>query len=361
MVEEMKKQTAPKSGSGKKALVVGGAGFIGCNTAAEMMRLGYKVLVFDNLSRKGTDENLKWLQQQQGDIEFIQGDLRYFDKVHRVFKIHPDIDIVLHLAAQVAVTTSVADPREDFETNALGTFNLLESIRLSPTEPILLYSSTNKVYGDLPTVPIEEKKTRYVFRDIPRGVDESCCLDFHTPYGCSKGSADQYVRDYARIFGLKTIVFRQSCIYGVRQFGVEDQGWVAWFIIATQMGRPITIYGNGKQVRDALNVKDLARAYLAAVDNIDKTAGEVYNVGGGPENTLSIWAEFGPMLEDILGRKIPVTYADWRPGDQEVFICNIDKAKRDFGWSPEISVRQGVEQLCGWVRDNEALIKKILS
>jgi len=342
-----------------KTLVVGGAGFIGCNAASRLLREGNQVIVFDNLSRKGTEENLAWLQGQ-GDLVFVKGDLRNFKDIQSVFQSHPDIDLVLHLAAQVAVTTSVSDPREDFETNALGTFNLLESVRLSPGEPIVLYASTNKVYGSLEHLEMVEEETRYALKDFPGGVAEDCQLDFHTPYGCSKGAADQYVRDYARIFGLKTIVFRQSCIYGKRQFGVEDQGWVAWFVIAAESGRPITIYGNGKQVRDALNVEDLVGAYIAAARNIDKTAGEVYNVGGGPENTLSIWREFGPMLEEFLGKDIPVGHAEWRPGDQEIFVCNISKAKEHFGWKPLISVKEGVRDLFEWVKENKTVIERVL-
>jgi len=355
----MNMQETAKENAKKKVLVVGGAGFIGCNAASRLLSEGYQVLVLDNVSRKGTSENLMWLQQQ-GPIVFIEADIRYFDQVQKVFRSHPDIDLVLHLAAQVAVTTSVSDPREDFETNALGTFNLLEAVRLSSTEPILVYSSTNKVYGGLENFQTEEKETRYVYKNLPQGVSEECPLDFHTPYGCSKGAADQYVRDYARIFGLRTITFRQSCIYGPRQFGVEDQGWVAWFIIAAQMRRPITIYGNGKQVRDALHVSDLVEGYLAAAKNVGTTAGQVYNIGGGPNNTLAVWTEFGPLLEQLLGEKISTSQADWRPGDQEVFICDVSKAKRDFGWEPRISVQEGVTHLFGWVKENKDLIKRIL-
>lgn len=344
----------------KKALVVGGAGFIGCNAANRLLQEGYQVVVVDNLSRKGTSENLRWLQEQPGKLTFVQTDIRHFDQVQKVFKAHPNCELVLHLAAQVAVTTSVSNPREDFETNALGTFNVLEAIRLSPSEPTLIYSSTNKVYGGLEQIGVEERETRYVYRDLALGINEDCPLDFHTPYGCSKGAADQYVRDYARIYGLRTVAFRQSCIYGPRQFGVEDQGWVAWFVIACQLGKPITIYGNGKQVRDALNVADVVEAYLAAARRIDVTAGKAYNIGGGPNNTLSVWAEFGPILESLCGKKLPVQHADWRPGDQEVFICDISNAKRDFGWEPRISLTDGIEQLYRWVEENQELIKKIL-
>ena len=352
-------QDTQKDRKNRKALVIGGAGFIGCNAAARLLQDGYQVVVFDNLSRKGTDENLAWLHQQ-GPIKFEKGDLRHYKQVEKVFARHADVELVLHLAAQVAVTTSVADPREDFETNALGTFNVLEAIRLIPGDPVLVYSSTNKVYGALEQLKVVEKETRYLFEDLPDGVSEACPLDFHTPYGCSKGAADQYVRDYARLFGLRTVVFRQSCIYGQRQFGVEDQGWVAWFVIATLLKRPITIYGNGKQVRDALHVDDLVQAYISAAEHAEKTCGQVYNIGGGPANTLAIWAEFGPKLEQLISRKIPVEYAQGRPGDQPVFICDISKAREDFGWEPKVSLERGIEQLYHWVKDNLGLIERIL-
>ena len=201
-----------------------------------------------------------------------------------------------------------------------------------------------------------ELDTRYVLPEYSDGVSEACPLDFHSPYGCSKGAADQYVRDYARIYGLRSVVFRQSCIYGPRQMGVEDQGWVAWFIIAAVTGKPITIYGNGKQVRDLLYVDDLVRAFQMATEQIDKTAGRVYNLGGGPDNTLSVWAEFGPLLDELFGRDaIPVQFSDWRPGDQPVFIADVSKAKREFGWMPQVSVREGIGHLVDWVKDNREL------
>ena len=243
-------------------------------------------------------------------------------------------DVIYHLASQVAVTTSVQDPRHDFEANALGTFNVLEAARLSGRRPIVLYASTNKVYGGMEDVAVVEGETGYSYRDYPYGIPETYPLDFHSPYGCSKGAGDQYVRDYARIYGLPTVVLRQSCIYGPRQFGVEDQGWVAWFLIAAVTGQPITIYGDGKQVRDVLWVDDLLDLYDMVIEQIDVAAGQVYNVGGGPGNTLAVWQELGPMLTRLMGDEIPVAHDDWRPGDQHIFVADIRKAERELGWRP---------------------------
>jgi CDP-paratose 2-epimerase len=253
------------------------------------------------------------------------------------------------------------DPRSDFEDNALGTLNALEATRAARdagADPIFLYTSTNKVYGGMENVAIEERSGRYVYRDFPRGVDETYPLDFHSPYGCSKGTGDQYTRDYARIYGLRTVVLRQSSIYGYRQFGIEDQGWVAWFIIAAVTGKPITIFGDGKQVRDVLFVDDLLDAYDAVIEHIDIAAGQVYNIGGGPPNTLSIWSEFGPILERLMGKRVPAKPDDtWRPGDQRIYISNIDKARRDLDWSPKIGVEQGIEELYNWVVENQHLFE----
>jgi CDP-paratose 2-epimerase len=253
------------------------------------------------------------------------------------------------------VTSSVLDPRKDFLDNALGTFNLLEAARLSGRLPAVLYASTNKVYGGMDDTTVREAATCYAYADLPHGVPETQPLDFHSPYGCSKGAGDQYVRDYARIYELPTVVLRQSCIYGLRQFGIEDQGWVAWFVIAALLGKPITIYGDGKQVRDVLFIEDLLDAYDAAIANIATASGQVYNIGGGPQNTLSIWAEFGPLLENLLGAKIPIARADWRPGDQRVYVSDIRKAERELGWQPKVSVEQGVRRLFSWVQTNKSL------
>ncbi len=336
--------------------ITGGAGFIGSNYVARLLGRGEHVTVYDNLSRAGAERNLAWLRSRFGQNAFtlIRGDVRDADLLASSLG---DADVVVHLAAQVAVTTSVEDPRTDFEINALGTFNVLEAVRQSPKRPMVIYASTNKVYGGMEDVKIVEEETRYRYADLPFGVPESQPLDFHSPYGCSKGSGDQYVRDYARIYGIPTVVFRQSCIYGLRQFGIEDQGWVAWFVIAAVTGRPITIYGDGKQVRDVLFVDDLLDAYDAAVARRDEVAGEVFNIGGGPQNTISIWREFAPLLEKALGRSVPVSYGDWRPGDQRVYISDIRKAERLLGWKPRVGVEEGIARLVEWVKANRSLFE----
>lgn len=335
-------------------LVTGGAGFIGSNYVHRLLKRGERVTVFDNLSRRGALSNLDWLQAAFGADAFrlIQGDVRDATLLATAAR---DVDVIIHLASQVAVTTSVAHPREDFEINVTGTFNVLEAARLMGNHPIVIFASTNKVYGGMESLIVEEKETRYAYRDYPRGIPETYPLDFHSPYGCSKGSGDQYVRDYARIYNLPNVVFRQSCIYGPRQFGVEDQGWVAWFVIAAVLRRPITIYGDGKQVRDLLYIDDLLDAYDAAVDNIDRVAGQIYNVGGGPANQLSVWQEFRPLLERLTGREIPVQWSDWRPGDQRIFVADIRKAAGYLAWRPKVSVEEGITRLYHWVEENRAL------
>jgi CDP-paratose 2-epimerase len=340
-------------------LVTGGAGFIGSNFVSRLLKRNENVTVFDNLSRAGAKLNLQWLRETYGESSFrlVQGDVRDAARIRDAAK---DADAIVHLAAQVAVTTSVVDPREDFEINAMGTFNVLEAARVSGRNPAILYASTNKVYGGMEDVKVVEADTRYGYADYPYGISEEHPLDFHSPYGCSKGCGDQYVRDYHRIYGLPTVVFRQSCIYGPRQFGVEDQGWVAWFIIATQTGKPITIYGDGKQVRDVLFVEDLVDAYEAALGNLDKTAGQVYNIGGGPANILSIWNEFGPLLEKLLQHPIPTRWGDWRPGDQKVYVSDPRKIQTELGWMPKVGVEEGIRQLFEWVSTNRPAIEKIL-
>lgn len=338
-----------------KILITGGAGFIGINAAFYFLNKGYKVIIYDNFSRQGSAENLDSLKKEkyEKNLEIIKGEIKTFSKELR--NAISRSDFVLHLAAQVAVTASVENPRNDFEINALGTLNVLEAIRQSRNKPILLYTSTNKVYGGLDDLDILEKKTRYEFKNLSFGIPEKRYLDFHSPYGCSKGAADQYVRDYARIYGLDTIVFRQSCIYGPHQFGVEDQGWVAWFIIALTKNKNISIYGNGKQVRDLLYIDDLLEAYDLAIKNIKKTKGQIYNIGGGKENTLSVWYEFRPILEKLFNRKIGAEFFDWRPGDQPIYVSDIRKAKKDFGWEPKINVEQGIKKLYDWVSSNKEL------
>jgi CDP-paratose 2-epimerase len=297
---------------------------------------------------------LEWLlERHPGDgLEVMRGDVRDAEALALAAS---HADRIFHLAGQVAVTTSVADPRGDFEANALGTLNALEAARRSGRDPVFVYASTNKVYGGLEDLRIAEDATRYRFADLPSGVSEEQPLDFHSPYGCSKGCGDQYTRDYARIYGLRTVVFRQSCIYGNRQMGMEDQGWLAWFAIAALRGDRITLYGDGKQVRDVLFVEDLLDAYDAAVEHIDAAAGQVYNIGGGPGSSISVWREFGPLLERLLEQEIPVTRADWRPGDQRIYVSDIAKARRELGWAPRVGVEEGIGRLVEWVRANRDL------
>ena len=334
--------------------ITGGAGFIGCNLADHHLRRGDHVIVFDNLSRRGTEINLDWLRAQHGErLTFIQGDIRA--PAALLAALPADAERVYHMAGQVAVTTSVVNPREDFEINALGTFNVLEAVRAKAPRAITFYASTNKVFGGMERIAVVEAAGRYRYRDLPLGISENEPLDFHSPYGCSKGAGDQYVRDYARIYGLRTVVFRQSCIYGPRQFGVEDQGWVAHLCIAARLGRPITIYGNGKQVRDVLWIDDLVAAYDAAAAHIDVATGQIYNIGGGPANTMSIWVEFRAVLEKLARHPIPASYGDWRPGDQPVYISDIRKAQREFGWQPQVSMPAGVERLWQWIDANPRL------
>lgn len=328
-------------------LIIGGAGFIGSNVAKYFCQTDHHVTIYDNLSRTKTEHNLQNLQKKNKDkLNFIQGDIR---TPHELPELIEQTDAIIHLAAQVAVTTSVLQPRLDFNINLLGTFNILEALRQSHKKPPLIYSSTNKVYGSLPNIPITEHATRYSFPEHPFGISEKEPLDFHSPYGCSKGAADQYVHDYARIFGLKTVVLRQSCIYGQHQYGCEDQGWLAWFAIAATQNKPITIYGNGKQTRDVLYIDDLCTAFEATLMNIDKTTGEVYNIGGGSNNTLSL-LELLELLEQKIGKKISIHYDQTRHGDQPIYISDIRKAQHHFGWMPKTIPQEGVQKLINWVR-----------
>ena len=341
-----------------RIFITGGAGFIGANVADHHLAGGDDVVILDNLSRPGTTGNLDWLRGRYGDrLTVVNGDIRDFGAVWAA--LWPTADRVYHLAAQVAVTTSVRDPRTDFEVNALGTFNVLEAVRQFAPDTVVIYASSNKVYGRMADLAIVEEQSRYRYRDHPHGIAEDRPLDFHSPYGCSKGCGDQYVRDYARIYGLKTVVMRQSCIYGTRQFGIEDQGWLAHFCIAARHGRPITIYGDGKQVRDVLWIDDLVAAYEAAADHIDVAAGHVYNIGGGPANTVSAWAEFGPLLEGTVREPIDVRFAGWRPGDQPVYVSDIRKAHRDLGWRPMVSLDEGLRRLWSWVDAEIELVLEV--
>ena len=338
----------------KKIIITGGAGFIGVNASDRFAKQGWNVVVLDNLSRKGTDLNLAWLQERH-DVNFMNVDIRDDAQVAKVFKeINPDV--VLHLAAQVAVTTSVINPREDFDINALGTFNVLDAMRLHSPDSFFINASTNKVYGKMEDLGIVERNGRYEYQTLQTGVSESRGLDFHSPYGCSKGVADQYVIDYSRVYNLNTVTFRQSCIYGPRQFGIEDQGWVAWFTIAAMLDKEITVYGDGKQIRDVLHVDDLINAYQLAIENQDKVRGCALNIGGGPNNTLSLLELLG-YLEKTLDKKIAPLWSDWRPGDQPVFVCDLNNAKNKMNWQPSISVEQGVVKLINWVTNNSSLFK----
>ncbi|PKN87209.1 MAG: CDP-paratose 2-epimerase [Chloroflexi bacterium HGW-Chloroflexi-8] len=335
-------------------LITGGAGFIGSNYCHRLLSRGENVRIFDNLSREGTEKNLEWLYAEFGNksFDFVQADIRDQNQIQVSAQ---DADVIVHLAGQVAVTTSVVNPRDDFEVNALGTFNVLEAARLSGKQPVFIYASTNKVYGGMDDLVVLEGKSQYTYQDFPFGISEARLLDFHSPYGCSKGSGDQYVRDYARIYGLPSVVLRQSCIYGPRQFGIEDQGWVAWFIIASIMGKPISIFGNGKQVRDLLYIEDLLDVYDLVISKNEESRGKVFNIGGGIENTMSVWADFGPILSDILDKPLSVNFKDWRPGDQKIYVSDIRKAEKILGWNPKTSVKLGIQKLTKWVEENQHL------
>jgi CDP-paratose 2-epimerase len=326
-----------------KVLITGGIGFIGANLADRLLREGHEVVVLDSARRAGVLRNLEWLRARHSNrLQCVQDDVRDFSAVQRAMT---GAGAVFHFAAQVAVTTSLVDPLEDFSINALGTLHVLEAARKMRPMPVVLYTSTNKVYGGIEHARVVERGTRYEFENLPNGIDESCPLDFHSPYGCSKGAADQYVRDYHRIFGLPTIVFRMSCIYGPRQFGNEDQGWVAHFALTALRGRRLTIYGDGKQVRDLLFIDDLVDLMLLGVERIDRSAGEIYNVGGGPANTISVWTELRQPLTKLIGRLPDVDYAASRPGDQCVYISDIRKAKLQLGWEPRIGIQEGLRRM----------------
>lgn len=334
-------------------LVTGGAGFIGSHVAEKYAREGHEVIVFDNLSRAAL------LKKDQIDHKYNWNYLGRYDNIRRikgdvvgrkeVEKIVDGIDVIVHAAAQTAVTTSIVNPAEDFTTNVIGVFNVLEAARLSSKKPTVIFCSTNKVYGNnVNMVEIEERETRYRFIEpFQEGISESFPIDLceHTPYGCSKLTGDLYMQDYAHLYGLKIGVFRMSCIYGTRQMGVEDQGWVAWFTIAVMQEKPITIYGDGKQVRDVLYIDDLLGAYDAFIRS-DVQHG-VYNVGGGSQYTLSL-LELLSMLEQYTGKKSQVSFSDWRPSDQKVYISDIGKIRTELNWSPKISPEEGVKRLVEW-------------
>ena len=340
-----------------KAFVTGVAGFIGSHIAQKMLTRGWKVVGFDDLSRIGSSYNLELLKQET-EFTFIQGDISVIENIDPIFSRYGPFDWIAHQAAQVAVTSSILNPRHDFEVNLLGTFNILECIRQYSPESVFQFSSTNKVYGALPEVDVVEKRTRYMYREIS-GVSEAWPLDFHSPYGCSKGAADQYVRDYSRIYGLRTQVLRQSCIYGSRQFGVEDQGWVAWFVIASILELPLSVFGDGKQVRDLLWIEDLTDLYFLLYENAERLSGSVFNVGGGPDNVLSL-IELIALLDKFGIHKSDVSFGPSRQGDQKVFVSDIQKVCGECDWAPTTTPDKGVEIMLKWAMDNQPILIDLL-
>jgi CDP-paratose 2-epimerase len=335
-----------------KLLITGGCGFLGSNLASDAISRGDDLVVFDNLYRNGSRDNLAWLQTQ-GKFSFEHGDIRNQNDITRIVqRFQPDA--IFHLAGQVAMTTSIANPRMDFEVNVGGTHNLLEAVRQYAPQAIVVYSSTNKVYGDLEQYTYEETATRFQCIEHPYGFNERTRLDFHSPYGCSKGAADQYMLDYARIFGLKTVVFRHSSMYGGRQFATYDQGWVGWFCqkaIETSRGQlkqPFTISGTGKQVRDVLHSDDMKRLYIAAVCNIEQAKGQAFNIGGGIDNSLSL-VELFSLLESMIEIKMNYEKLPVRESDQRVFVADIQKAKSILNWAPLIPSAVGVAKMLDWL------------
>jgi CDP-paratose 2-epimerase len=336
---------------GRPVLVTGGAGFIGCNIANALAAQGHDVLVYDALTRPGVETNLAWLKSLHGDrIQAVTADIRDEDEVARAVR---EAKAVFHMAAQVAVTTSMVDPREDFDINIRGTLHLLDAVRLKNEGTPLIFASTNKVYGDLADLEFRRDGDTYVPVDpqvAARGIGEDRPLDFHTPYGCSKGAADQYVLDYARSYGLRSAVVRMSCIYGMRQMGTEDQGWVAHFLIRALEGKPITLYGDGYQVRDILDVSNAVEAYLQAWQQIDAISGRAFNLGGGPANAVSL-RELLAHISALLGREVEVEYSDWRAGDQRYFVADTRALRSALPLAPEVPWKQGVAALAAWLSE----------
>jgi len=332
-------------------LITGGAGFVGANLAHRLLAAKRPVLVFDNLSRPGVERNLAWLRKMHGhNLQATIADIRDAQAVARAVA---RAQSVFHFAAQVAVTTSLVDPREDFTVNALGTLNVLEAIRAQPRPPSIVMTSTNKVYGGLDDLALEVRDGRYapLSSEIARhGVSESRPLDFHSPYGCSKGTADQYVRDYARSYGIDSVVFRMSCIYGQRQFGNEDQGWVAHFLLRALQGAPLTLFGDGRQVRDILYVDDLVDALLLAQRHIHALRGRAFNIGGGPANVISL-LELIERIRHLHGTPPRIDMRDWRVGDQRYYVSDTRSFQAATGWRPRIAAAQGIERLYRWLRE----------
>ncbi|MFT4554176.1 MAG: CDP-paratose 2-epimerase [Chlamydiales bacterium] len=337
-----------------KYLITGACGFLGTNIAQRILQSNDSLVLFDNLSRNGSSKNLEWLQKQNKDFVFLNGDIRNYHDVENVITTHRP-DVIFHLAGQVAMTTSLASPYKDFEINALGTLNVLEVVRKHLPETAIIYSSSNKVYGDFSEIQVAEEETRYVCPDHPKGFDESLPLEFHTPYGCSKGSADQYVLDYARMFGLKTVVFRHSTMYGTSQHATFDQGWIGWFCqqALEQKLNPeqeaFTISGTGKQVRDILFADDAVDCYMKASENIDSISGEAFNIGGAIKNSLSLLELFS-FLEKKLNVQLKYTELPWRASDQKVFVCDNSKATKSFSWEPKTSSSEGIGKMLDWLQ-----------
>jgi CDP-paratose 2-epimerase len=344
---------ASKNGKSKPILITGGAGFVGSNLAHRLLSNGHRVRLLDNLSRTGVERNLRWLIETHGDLVDIEvPDVRNLSIIKQAVK---DASQVFHFAAQVAVTSSLIDPIEDFEINAHGTLNVLEAIRSRENPPPLVFTSTNKVYGNLTDLKFNKQGNRYAPLDsviCERGINEDRPLDFHSPYGCSKGAADQYVTDYARTYRIPAVVFRMSCIYGPHQYGNEDQGWVAHFVIRSISGAPITIYGDGMQVRDILFIDDLVDAFLLAQQHMKKLAGNAFNIGGGPTNSISL-LELLDLLAELHGGDISVRFEDWRAADQRYYVADTSKFSGLTGWQPRVSVREGVRRLYEWIRTGE--------
>jgi CDP-paratose 2-epimerase len=340
-------------------VVTGGAGFIGCNIADALAARGRPVVIFDNLSRHGADEHVRWLKERHGDrIETEVADIRDGEAVRRAVA---RASAVLHLAAQVAVTTSLDRPMDDFEINARGTLNVLESVRLLNPHASLVFASTNKVYGQLiDNGTLVRRGNRYVVSDsrLAAGVSAAAMIDLYSPYGCSKGVADQYVRDYARVYGLRTAVLRMSCIYGPRQFGTEDQGWIAHFMLQSIRHRPITIFGDGLQVRDALYIDDAVAAWLGTLDRIDAVRGGIFNLGGGPANAVSL-LELLDLIAQLRGERPEVRFSGRRPGDQPWYVSDIRAIAKASGWQPHVTLRNGLPSLERWLEGRYSAAMRI--
>ena len=336
-----------------RILINGGCGFLGSNLASYGLENGYDITVLDNLSRFGSEKNLEWLKTI-GNVKFVSGDTRNKNDIETIIK-NGQFDAIFHLAGQVAMTTSIENPYKDFETNVCGALNVLDSVRKYSPHTHILFSSTNKVYGDLEYFHYKELDKRYICEEFPNGFDEKVTLDFRSPYGCSKGAADQYMLDYYRTFGVSTTVFRHSSMYGSRQFATYDQGWVGWFVAKAieqsqnKDAEPFTISGNGKQVRDILNNQDMINLYFTAANNKKKVEGKAYNIGGGISESLSL-LELFDMLNEMLSVKMKWKQLPWRLSDQKVFVADITKIKNDIGWEPQVSARTGISRMIDWVK-----------